>query len=57
MPIHSFATLVEDLATVVAKRIQPKDADLPAFVMITKPTPLQQKAFELLGVSWNLGYV
>ena len=55
MPVHSFATLMEDLATVVANRIQPTDTDLPSFIMITKPTPLQQQAFELLGVSWNLG--
>lgn len=57
MPVHSFATLMEDLATVVANRIQPTDTDLPSFIMITKPTPLQQQAFELLGVSWNLGYM
>ena len=57
LPVHSFATLMEDLATIVANRIQPKDNDLPAFVMITQPTPLQQRAFELLAVSWNLGYV
>ncbi len=57
MPVHSFATLMEDLATVVANRIRPRDSDLDSFVMITKPTPLQQRAFELLGVSSNLGYL
>ncbi len=57
MPVHSFATLMEDLATVVANRIQPRDTDLDSFVMITKPTPLQQRAFELLGVSPTLGYL
>jgi transposase len=57
MPVHSFATLMEDLATVTANRIQPRDTDLDSFVMITKPTPLQQRAFELLGVSPTLGYV
>jgi hypothetical protein len=57
MPVHSFATLMEDLATVTANRIQPRDTDLDSFVMITKPTPLQQRAFELLGVSPTLGYL
>ncbi len=57
MPVHSFATLMEDLATVTANRIQPSDTDLDSFVMITKPTPLQQRAFELLGVSPTLGYL
>ncbi|MCI2976000.1 MAG: hypothetical protein MP439_07980 [Ferrimicrobium sp.] len=57
MPVHSFATLMEDLATVTANRIQPSDTDLDSFVMITKPTPLQQRTFELLGVSPTLGYL
>ncbi|WP_298445472.1 IS1634 family transposase, partial [Ferrimicrobium sp.] len=57
MPVHSFGTLMEDLATVVANRIRPRDTDLDSFVMITTPTPIQSRAFELLGVSSNLGYV
>ena len=57
MPVHSFATLMEDLSTVVANRITPRDQDLDSFVMITTPTPIQSRAFELLGVSSNLGYV
>ena len=57
MPVHSFATLMEDLATVVTNRIQPIDTELDSFVMITKPTPLQQLAFDLLRVSPTLGYM
>ena len=57
MPVHSFATLMEDLATVVTNRIQPIDTELDSFVMITKPTPLQQRAFDLLRVSPSLGYM
>ncbi len=54
-PAHSFATLLADLATIAASHIQPAAA-LPAFTLITTPTPLQRQAFELLGVSHRLGY-
>jgi Transposase DDE domain len=54
-PVHSLATLLEDLATIAANRIQPA-AGLPAFTVITTPTPLQRRALELLGVSHRLGY-
>jgi hypothetical protein len=50
-PVHSFHTLLEDLATVVKNRIKPKELELDPFVKITNPTSLQQKAFDLLGVS------
>jgi transposase len=50
-PVHSFHTLLEDLATVVKNQIKPKGLELDPFVKITNPTPLQQKAFDLLGVS------
>jgi hypothetical protein len=56
LPAHSFKSLLADLATVAANRIQPTDAGLPGFAMITTPTPLQRRAFELLGVSHRLGY-
>ena len=50
-PVHSFTSLLAALATICANQIQPT-TDLPAFTpMITTPTPLQQRAFELLGVS------
>ncbi len=47
-PVHSFRSLLRDLATIAKNRIQPKAAD--AFDMITRPTPLQQRAIELLGI-------
>lgn len=56
-PVHSFASLLKDLATIAANRIQPNDTDLPAFPLITTPTPLQRRAFELLDVSHRLGYL
>jgi len=54
-PVHSFATLLDDLATIAASHIQPTGG-LPAFTTITTPTPLQRQAFEFLGVSHRLGY-
>ena len=53
-PVHSFTSMLADLATVCANHIQPAD-DMPAFTMTTTPTPLQQRAFELLGVSHRHG--
>lgn len=47
--MHSLATLLEDLATISKNRIRPA-AGLPEFEKITRPTPLQQRAFDLLGV-------
>jgi hypothetical protein len=54
-PVHSFATLLDDLATIAANRIQPTGGP-PAFTVITTPTPIQRQAFEFLGVSHRLGY-
>jgi hypothetical protein len=53
-PVHSFTSLLTDLATICANHIQPT-ADLPAFTILTTPTPLQRRAFELLGVSHHHG--
>jgi hypothetical protein len=50
-PVHSFHTLLDDLATVVKSRMQPKDAAMASFEKITATTALQQRAFDLLGVS------
>jgi transposase len=50
-PVHSFQTLLEDLATIAKNRIQPTDSSAPAFDVITRPTPFQQRALDLLGVS------
>ena len=55
-PVHSFVTLLADLATIAANHIQPARG-LPAFTQITTPAPLQRRALELLGVSHRLGYM
>jgi transposase len=48
---HSFQTLLGDLATLTRNRIQPTDEKLPAFDMLTMPTTLQQRVFNLLRVT------
>jgi hypothetical protein len=50
-PAHSYHTLLDDLATVVKSRMQPKNIAMASFDKITTPTPLQQRAFGLLGVT------
>ena len=47
LPIHSFRSLLEDLATITKNRIQPQSG-LPCFEKVTRPTPLQHRIFELL---------
>jgi hypothetical protein len=51
MPVHSFASLLRDLDTVALNFIKPIHPDTPTFSIVTTPTPLQRRAFELLGVS------
>ena len=55
LPVHSFHTLLADLATICLNQIQPADPALPAFRLVTTPTPLQRQALDLLGVSHRLG--
>jgi len=50
LTVHSFQSLLGDLATIVKNRVQPKNEKLPAFELLTTPTSLQQRAFDLLGV-------
>jgi transposase len=54
LPVHSFQSLLSDLATIVKNRIQPKAKAIAAFDMLTQPTAIQQRAFELLGVTLRL---
>jgi hypothetical protein len=55
LPVHSFTSLLADLATICLNQIQPADPALPAFRLVTTPTPLQRHALDLLGVSHRLG--
>jgi hypothetical protein len=51
LPVHSFQTLLADLATY--SRIQATTAlnEKYVFTLHTRPTPIQQRAFELLGIN------
>jgi len=46
--VHSFQTLLGDLATIVKNRIQPKDKNIAAFHMLTQTTEIQHRALDLL---------
>jgi hypothetical protein len=47
---HSFETLLDHLATLTRNQVSlPHQTDIPAFDMLTQPTELQQRAFDLLG--------
>jgi len=50
-PVHSFQTLLASLGTLVKNRVVPRGGDQrAAFDLLTQPTPLQQRAFDLLGL-------
>jgi transposase len=49
-PVHSFRSLLADLATLTINRVQPANKAAPSFDKLTTPTPLQQRALSLLGV-------
>jgi transposase len=51
LPVHSFRTLLDDLATLAYNVCHtPLNPDAK-IVMITRPTPVQEKAFRLLGIN------
>lgn len=49
-PVHSFATMIRDLATIVKNRVQPRADGTDPFDIITRPTPGQKQALDLLNV-------
>ncbi|HLY35305.1 MAG TPA: IS1634 family transposase [Candidatus Limnocylindria bacterium] len=52
LAVHSFGTLLHHLATLTENRIVPAGLDeQTAFSQLSVPTPLQERAFELLGVN------
>lgn len=54
LPVHSFRTLLQDLATLTQNRIVPKISGAQPFKMLATPTAVQQRAFDLLGISPRL---
>jgi transposase len=53
-PVHSFRSLLADLATLTINRLQAANEAAPAFDRLTVPTPVQQRAFSLLGIRVGL---
>ena len=49
-PVHSFRTLLGDLATIARNRVVPRLPGAEPFEVLTRPTALQREAFKLLGV-------
>ncbi len=50
-PVQSFRDWLRDLSTIVKNYVRPTDKKIPAFAVVTRPTPSQRRALELLGVS------
>lgn len=51
LPVHSFQSILKDLATITKNTIVPKIQGAQSFTMVTRPTPLQKKALDLLGIN------
>jgi DDE family transposase len=49
-PVHSFQSLLADLATLARNTVVTAIAPDRPFTVLTRPTPLQQKAFDLLAI-------
>jgi transposase len=50
LPVHSFRSLLNDLATLARNTIITAISPHYPLTVLTRPTPIQQKAFDLLGV-------
>jgi len=55
LPVHSFPTLLAEMATLTRNRCVPAGVDpadaRAAFTLLATPTPLQAQAFALLGLN------
>jgi Transposase DDE domain len=51
VPVHSFQSLLADLTTLARNTIVTANAPNQPFTVLTRPTPIQQKALDLLGIS------
>ena len=49
-PVHSLRTLIDDLATITRNTVAPRLPGAEPFQVTTRPTPLQRKALDHLGV-------
>ena len=53
LPVHSFRTLLEDLSTMVLNQLRLPGQESSLISIVTSPTPVQARAFALLGVKPN----
>ena len=53
LPVHSFRTLLADLATLARNTLVTAITPHHLLTVLTNPTPIQQKAFDLLGIRWS----
>jgi hypothetical protein len=53
LPLHSFRTLLKDLATLTYNIARTGANPLAEIAITSRPTPIQAKAFELLGLNPN----
>jgi transposase len=51
LPVHSFRTLLADLGTLAKNSVRVQGESGSAFYELPQPTPLQQRALELLGIA------
>lgn len=51
LPVHSFRTLLTDLGTLAKNRVRLAGVANSELDLLTQPTPLQERAFALLGVA------
>jgi transposase len=51
LAVQSFRDLLKDLATIVKNRIRPVLKSIAPFDIVTRPTPLQKHALQLLGLT------
>ena len=53
LPVHSFRTLMEDLSTMVLNQLRLPGQESSLISIVTSPTPVQARAFALIGVKPN----
>ena len=51
LPVHSFRSLLADLATLTRNTVETAIAGAGELTVYARPTPLQTRAFALLGIS------
>ena len=51
LPVHSFRTLLGDLATLASNTIVTAVAPALPLTVMTRPTAIQRRAFDLLGIA------